>query len=86
MPNNKKEQRHSVAEYLYDDFTCWFKSMTKCVGTGNEADLAEDTAQLTRKSGGLSLINVTDPNVLSVIRDTRKVYSFIEKNGIMACV
>lgn len=36
--------------------------------TGDEADLAEDIAQITGRSGGLSVKTATDPTVLSVVR------------------
>ncbi len=68
MSNNKNEQLQAMADYLYDDFTCRLKSLTKDVGNREDTHLAEELKQLTGRKESLDVESVTDRNVLSVIR------------------
>ena len=68
MSNNKNEQLQAMNDYLFDDFVCRLKSVTRSAETGVETCIAREIEQLTGNSCNLKVETLTDPNVLSVLR------------------
>ena len=68
MSNKKNEQLQAMNDYLFDDFKCRLKSVTKFAGIGDDTRLTRDIAQLTGNGNILNADTVTDLNVLTVLR------------------
>ena len=68
MSNNKNEQLQAMTDYLFDDFMCRLKSVTRSAEVGEQTCLAREIAQLNGNSCNLNVNTLTDVNVLSVLR------------------